>query len=155
MGKGFFDIETKEPAAANAGNALANVNRDIAEAKRAFAAAEKEKAIILQELDAGKAPELILYKALGIIGMLTNDPDFTEAAAGKLDKVYSDLAQLSLIDDNAAIARERLEEKKVDFNDKLRRSIKRQLSSYKHVEDALYKVLDAIDDTELDKNILK
>lgn len=147
MAKGFFDVTAEEPAAA-AGGALAKANRDAQEMQAAFSEAEKLKENILQELEAGKDPQIILYTALKTIGILTNDPEFTEKTQGKLDGIYKDLAQLSFIEDNDKKAQERLDKMQADYNDKVRRSVKRQLNAYKKVQSALYEVLDAIDNTE-------
>lgn len=151
MAKGFFDIETEEPAAGS-GAALTKANRDAQEVQEALTEAEKLKGNILQELEAGKDPQIILYTALKAIGILTNDPEFTEKTQGKLDGIYKDLAQLSFIEDNDKKAQERLEKMQADYNDKLRRSVRRQLNAYKKVQAALYEVLDAVDGTEPEDN---
>lgn len=154
MAKGFFDIEAAEPAAGSSGKALAKANRDAAEMQEAFTEAEKIKAKILREFEAGKDPQLILYDALKIIAILTADNNFLEKTTEKLDAVYKDLAQLSFIQDNNQIAQERLEKAEQEYNDKLRRSINRQLAGYRRVEKALNDVLAAVNATEPQEDIL-
>ena len=107
----------------------------------------------MRELEAGKEPELILYAALDAIGILTNDPDFTAKTPAEFDATYKDLAQLSFVQDNAAIAQERLERAEKAYNDKLRRSINRQLAGCRRVEQALNDVLAAVNGTEPQEGI--
>lgn len=153
MAKGFFDIEAAEPAAGG-GSALAKADRDARKIAQDRAEAERLKENITAQLEAGAEPQIILYTALKAIGLLTNDPAFTEAAQGKIDAVYSDLAQQSFIQDNNAIAQERLEKMQTEYNDKLRRSINRQLAGYRRVEKALNDVLAAVNATEPQEDIL-
>lgn len=153
MAKGFFDIETTEPAAGGS-STLAKADRDARQDAQDRAEAEKLKETITRQLEAGQEPQIILYTALKAIGLLTHDPAFTEAATGKIDAVYSDLAQQSFIQDNNAIAQARLETMQRDYNDKLRRSINRQLAGYRRVEKALQEVLQAVDATEPQEDIL-
>lgn len=154
MAKGYFDIEAAEPAAGGSGKALAKADRDARQIAQDRAEAERLKENITAQLEAGTEPQIILYTALKAIGLLTNDPAFTEAAQGKIDAVYSDLAQQSFIQDNNAIAQERLEKMQAEYNDKLRRSINRQLAGYRRVEKALNDVLAAVNATEPQEDIL-
>lgn len=106
------------------------------------------KELILKQLTSGKEPEITLYTALTAIGLLTDDAEWTEAAQGALNSVYADLAQQSLLADNAAEAAHRLEQMQADYNDKLRRQLTRQLNGYKRIERALQEALQAVDATE-------
>ena len=62
-----------------------------------------------------------------------------------MNSVYADLAQQSLLEDNAAEAAHRLEAMQADYNDKLRRQLTRQLNGYKRIERALQEALQAVD----------
>jgi len=106
------------------------------------------KASILQQLEQGNAPETILYTALRAIGILSHDAAWTEAAKQTLDSVYADLAQQSFLTDNAAIAAHRLEQMQVEYNDKLRRQLTRNLNGYRRIEKALQEALQAVNDIE-------
>ena len=106
------------------------------------------KASILQQLEQGNAPETILYTALRAIGILTHDAAWTEAAKQTLDSVYADLAQQSLLTDNAAIAAQRLDGMQAAYNDKLRRQLTRQLNGYRRIEKALQEALQAVNAIE-------
>ena len=103
------------------------------------------KALILKQLESGTGPETTLYTALTAIGLATGDEEWTEAAHGALNSVYADLAQQSLLEDNAAEAAHRLEAMQADYNDKLRRQLTRQLNGYKRIERALQEALQAVD----------
>lgn len=147
MAKGFFDIETAEPAAGS--NTDLKDAEDMEQARQqALEQAEALKATIARQLEAGEDPQTILYAALKVIGLLSNDQEYTETTQGKLDAVYKDLTQLSFIQDNNRIAQERLDAIKEEYNAKLRKNINTQLARYAKVEKALNDVLYALNDTE-------
>lgn len=109
------------------------------------------KTSIKQQIEEGNAPEYILYTALKVIGLLTNDMEWAKAGQDILDLVYSDLAQQSFLTDNAAIAADRQEKMRQEYSDKLKRQLKRNLNGYKKVADSLQaalKALEAIDQPE-------
>ena len=106
------------------------------------------KEAILKQLSSGTEPETTLYTAITAIGLLTDDAEWAEAAHGKLNSVYADLAQQSLLTDAAAEAAQRLEQMQADYNDKLRRQLNRQLTGYKRIERALQEALQAVDAME-------
>lgn len=148
MAKGFFDIEQQEPERKPEDNALRKYAEDKAEMQEAYQKALQLKAEMLLQMDAGKAPQSILYTAIEAIGLLTNDPGFTEEGQGKIDTIYKDLAQLSFTQDNDEIARKRLKEQEAAYNKTLRNSINRQLIRYRKIERALNDVLTAVDEAE-------
>lgn len=76
---------------------------------------EQLKESIMQQLEQGSAPQFILYPALKAIGILTNDQAWTDKGQKILDSVYADLAQQSLLTDNAAVAAQRLDQMQADF----------------------------------------
>lgn len=106
------------------------------------------KASILQQLEQGNAPETILYTALRAIGILTHDAEWTEAGEKTLESGYADLAQQSLLTDNAAIAAQRLDTMQAEYNEKLRRQLQRNLNGYRRIEKALTEALQAVDALE-------
>lgn len=110
--------------------------------------AEQLKASMLKQLDQGNAPQSILYTAITAIGLLTHDEAWTEAAQGALDTVYADLAQQSLLIDEATIAAERLEQMQIEYNAKLRRQLNRQLSGYQRIAKGLNEALAALNGLE-------
>ena len=110
--------------------------------------AEQLKRSILEQLQSGNDPQLILYAAIKCIGLYSADAEFTEQAQGCLDSVYSDLMQQSLLTDNAAIAAERLAAMQSEYNAKLRRSINRQLAGYRRITAALNEALAEINDLD-------
>lgn len=107
--------------------------------------AERLKDSILQQLEQGNAPQYILYTALKAIGLLTRDPDFTEAGQGYLDSVYSDLAQQALFTDNAAIAARRLEQMQADYTGRTKADLRRRLNHTRRITEALNAALQEVD----------
>lgn len=148
MAKGFFDIEQQEPEKKPEKSALQKSAENRAEMQKAYKKAEKIKANILRQLEAGQEPQLILYEALDAIGLLTNDPGFTEATHSKIAATYKDLAQLSFIQDNNAVAHARLKEQEAAYNKTLRNSLNRQLAGYHRIEQALNNALAAVNAAE-------
>ena len=128
--------------------AIAGTARRFREQMQERETVDQLKESILQQLEQGNAPELILYTALRAIGLLTHDDQWTEAGQKSLDAVYSDLAQQSLLTDNAAIAAHRLETMQTAYNEKMRRQIIRSLTEYRRIERALQEALQAIDAIE-------
>lgn len=122
--------------------------RTWSERQREQQQAEQLKRSILNQLQGGNDPQLILYTALKCIGLYSSDTEFTEQAQSYLDTVYADLMQQSLLTDNAAVAAERLEKMQTDYNGKLRRSINKQLAGYRRIAAALNDALNQIDSME-------
>lgn len=106
------------------------------------------KASIIAQLEQGNAPQYILYAALEAIGIATHDEEFIATGKQCLDKVYEDLAQQSLLTDNAAIAAARIEEMQASYNDRLRRQLETQLKGYQRIAKGLNEALAALDDME-------
>ena len=128
--------------------AIAGTARRFREQMQERQTVDQLKESIVQQREQGNAPELILYTALRAIGLLTHDDQWTEAGQKSLDAVYSDLAQQSLLTDNAAIAAHRLETMQTAYNEKMRRQIIRSLTEYRRIERALQEALQAIDAIE-------
>ena len=110
--------------------------------------AQLKKSIAFQ-LERGAAPQDVLYSAIKAIGILTKDTDWTDTTTQAIDSVYGDLAQQSLIDDNAAIALERLAERRAEYDSKLIRQLSTQMQGYRRVEKALRDALNAITGPEV------
>lgn len=109
---------------------------------------DRLKASILAQLEQGNAPQYILYTALETIGLLSHDEEFTTTGKKCLDNIYADLAQQSLLTDNAAIAAARIEEMQNSYNDRLRRQLEKQLNGYHKIAKGLNDALAALDDME-------
>ncbi len=102
------------------------------------------KISIAQQLREGNAPQYILYSAIRAIAILTHDPEWEEAQRRILDLLYGDLAQQSLLMDTAALAAERLDTMRDQYNAKLRRQLTAQISGCSRVEAALKEALQAV-----------
>lgn len=125
--------------------------KTITERREEWAEAERLKESILRQIDSGTAPQTILYTALSCIGLLSADKEWQEAAQAALDTVYADLAQLSLLVDNAAQERERLQQMQTEYNTKLRAAIRQKIRGLDKVNRALYAVLDAVEEIDPEK----
>lgn len=132
------DFEQQETPAAKSYNEM-RIDRE---------RAEQLKQSVLTQLEQGKDPQIILYTALECIGLYSSDPGYIAAGQEYLSRVYADLAQLSFIRDNEAIAAERLEEMQAAYNKKLRNSINRQLYGYRRIERALNDALGVLNEME-------
>lgn len=146
MGKGFFDIEQAEPE--QIGDSLEAHTRDEKQRATDRAEADRLKEIIVRQLEAGAEPHIILLTAVKAIGLYSDDPAFTEATKGQIDAVYSDLAQQSFIQDNAEIARQRLEGIQTEYREKARKGLTRQLNATRRIERALQEALQAVADAD-------
>lgn len=153
MNKGFFDIEQEEPEVNGAGLELRKDRADAAAWQQVLEQAASGKAQLERDLAAGRDPQIILYRALGIIGLLTDDEQFTQRTQGNIDAIYADLAQQSLFEDNAAEARKRLRDRQTEYITKLTRNLNKQLAGCKKIETAIQNVLSCLpqnsDDTSL------
>lgn len=142
---GLYEIEGREPEQNTAAQQISfSVQDRDAQAERIRL---KKEGIRLQ-IEQGNAPESILYSALEVISILTDDPKFFEACKAPLDAIYSDLAQQSLLADNAAIAAARLEAMQADYRAKLLRQLNGKVKGYKRIESALKEALAAVYDME-------
>lgn len=109
--------------------------------KERVEAGEALKESIVRQIADGSAPEQILYTALKAIGVWAKDPAWAADRQQELDAIYSDLQQQSFITDNAAIAAERLEEKRKDYNGKLRKKLEKAIGEQRSVLRGLNGVL--------------
>ena len=128
--------------------AMSETARTIKDKQEAREDTEALKASILRQIEAGNAPEIILYSAVKALGIATNDAGWELEARAALDEVYADLAQESLLADNATIAAARLDRLKLDYNAKLRRTLRSQLHQYKKIQTALIAALDAANELD-------
>lgn len=144
--KSLKEYAAEHPAAAlpadDPANAAARIFQDL-QAEREQA--EELKDSIAQQIQQGNAPEFILYTALNAIGLLTADEAWAAKCKAILNSIYSDLAQQSLLTDNAAIAAQRLEEMHRGYTNKTRAQLQRKLSGCKRLSAALNDAINAID----------
>ena len=118
------------------------------EHRRQQLTADQRKESILSQLKQGGAPQYILYTAIEAIAGLTNDEEWAQECVACLDRLYTDLAQQSLLADNEALAAARVEQMRATYNAKLRRNLERQLDGYDNIARGLREALAALDDME-------
>ena len=149
MEKGIFDFWEDHPD--EGGGALteqisaAIEQRTYQEAQADQARAAQLKNSIADQMERGETPEIVLYSAFELIGLYSGDPEWTRTQRARLDAVYKDLAQQSLITDNAAIADARLRAAAADFAAKTRRTIRAKLNGCERLEKALRTALQELD----------
>ncbi len=146
MGKSLAEYAAQHPQQEpkRERQAIAETARSYQDRQQEREAVEQLKASIAQQLQEGNAPQYILYAALRAIGILTHDTEWAEAQKRILDSIYADLAQQSLLTDDAAIAAARLDAMQTQYNDKLRRQLTTQLNGYRRIEKALQEALQAV-----------
>ncbi len=128
--------------------AIAETARSYQDRQQERESVEQLKASIAQQLQEGNAPQYILYAALRAIGILTHDAEWAEAQKQILDSIYADLAQQSLLTDEAAVSAARLDAMQTQYNDRLRRQLTTQLNGYRRIEKALQEALQAVNALE-------
>lgn len=106
--------------------------------------AQKLKDRIVLQLEKGNAPQDILYTAIEAIELLTGDAPWAEACRAKLEEIYSDLAQQSMLFNEAEEAAARLAELQNDYNKKLKRDLELRLSKNRRIEQKLTEALAAV-----------
>lgn len=150
MGKSLAEYAAQHPQQEpeRERQAIAETARSYQDRQQEREQVEQLKASIAQQIQEGNAPQYILYTALQAIGILTHDEEWAQAGKQTLDSVYADLAQQSLLTDNAAIAAQRLDAMRAAYNEKLRRQLKTQLNGYRRIEKALQEALQAVNALE-------
>lgn len=149
MKKGIFDFWEDHPdegaAALTEQISAAIEQRTYQEAQEDQERAAQLKDSISDQMERGESPEIVLYSAFELIGLYSADPEWTRTQRARLDAVYKDLAQQSLITDNASIADARLKAAAADFAAKTRRTIRAKLNGCERLEKALRTALQELD----------
>lgn len=148
MGFGLFDYAEQNPdiqEPQQEASAIRETSQTYRERQERQQDVETMKKSIMQQLEQGNAPHLILYTAIRAIGTASVDEAWTEAAVGYLDKVYGDLMQESFLQDNAAVAAKRLEEQRAEYLEKLKKAIARDQRQVGKLSIALQEAQDALD----------
>lgn len=112
---------------------------------------ETLKDSIAYQLESGAPPQMPLYSALRAIGILTNDSDWSVRLEAVMDGVYADIAQQSLLADEAAIAAQRLDELRTKYNEQIKKQLRGQMAKCDRLQRALqnaYLAATALDDDE-------
>ena len=106
--------------------------------------AEQLKNIIAGQLLTGNDPQYILYVAVQAIGILSHDEKWADDQKKLLDAAYGDILQMSLFSDSAAAEAEKLKALQLEYIEKQRRQIRRQINGCKRIAYALDEALNAI-----------
>lgn len=103
---------------------------------------------IMRQLQQGQPPQIVLYNALEAIGLYSGDTEWTERATRHLDSVYADLAQDSFMYDTATVAADRLTEKALEYDRKLRTRLNKAIRDYEALAEGFRGILSAMSEAE-------
>lgn len=92
---------------------------------------------ILAQIRQGDEPQYILYAALEVIGILSEDPIWAELGQSHLNYLYGDLRQRALFRDDVALVHERLEQQRANFLDHLLKKTQREHRKAQQIADEL------------------
>lgn len=156
--KGIFDYWEEHPNT-EGGTLTEQISaavdrRTYQEAREDQERAARLKDGITEQMERGVSPEIVLYSALELIGLYSGDPEWAKEQRAKLEAVYKDLEQQSLITDNAAVANARLKAAADDFAAKTRAAIRAKINGCERLEKTLRAALmelDALDGHENEK----
>ena len=147
MGKSLEEYAARHPQPEPE---AADTARRYYEAQQERERVDQLKASISHQLEQGTPPQYILYAAIRAIGILTHDEAWAEAGAAALDRVYEDLAQQSMQNDEAAIAERRLKEILEQYSTTVLRQLNSQLRKTVKLEKALQEAIAAVNAFEQD-----
>lgn len=139
----YAAIHSQEPPPESERQAIAQTAKTMRDRQREREMTADLKTSIAQQLAKGNAPETVLYSAIRLIGLLTHDEEWEAAQTATLDSVYADLAQQSLLTDNAAIAAQRLDDRQTQYLHKMHKKLNSQLTECRKLEKALVDALTA------------
>lgn len=125
----------------------------LANRQKAEAEAEDLKRDIEDQLKQGIGAEFILYLAVKCIGILSDDPDFSDRIRDQLNEIYGDLTQENFLINRADIEDQRLTEQHEAYKAKLLKSIDTKARDLIRIQKALND-LRKIVDPPLDANNL-
>jgi len=106
------------------------------------------KESIMQQLQQGAAPEIILYHAIEAIGTVSKDPEYTRAGQDILSRCYDEARQQSLLIDTKEIAARKLEAMREKYNADMIKTIRGKLKKHRQIERGLLDALQALNAPE-------
>lgn len=144
MGIGLFEYAASNPGQVEPEQARQEIIETVRSVQDQEKIGELKDSIALQ-IRQGREPQYILYTAVRVIAMLTNDSEWEQRQGDALDSIYKGIAQESLFRDNAAEAASRRAQHLSDYVQKTRRQITKSLNSCRKLEKDLE---DALQDIE-------
>lgn len=103
------------------------------------------KTSIADQISQGREPQYILYTAIRVIEMLTNDSEWARPLQETLDGLYSGIAQESLFRDSIATGETRRQGLLNDYVEKTRRQLTRNLKGCERLQTELKNALQEIE----------
>lgn len=144
MGIGLFEYAQNNPDQVEPEQA----RQETAATVRSFQNLEKVqelKASIADQISQGREPQYILYTAIRVIEMLTNDSEWARPLQETLDGLYSGIAQESLFRDSIAAGETRRQGLLNDYVEKTRRQLTRNLKGCERLQTELKNALQEIE----------
>ena len=112
--------------------------------------AEELKASLLLQAEGGADPAGLLYSAIKIIALVTNDPDFEDQAKAILDPTYKELAQGELFTDQGTAELQKRLEQQRKFINKLNRQTLDAWIEARRLEKIFMKLTEVFSGADLD-----
>lgn len=137
MGLSLEEYAKQNPPTENEQREFEEAAKPLQEELARTRSVEDLKAGILSQIRQGDEPQYILYAALEVIGILSEDPIWAELGQSHLDYLYGDLRQRALFRDDVALVHERLEQQRADFLDKLLKKTQREHRKAQQIADEL------------------
>lgn len=144
MGIGLFEYAQNNPDQVEPEQA----RQETAATVRSFQNLEKVqelKASIADQISQGREPQYILYTAIRVIEMLTNDSEWARPLQETLDGLYSGIAQESLFRDQTAAAIRTRQEHLTRYTQKKHRELNNSLTECRKLAIELEAALRIID----------
>ena len=144
MGIGLFEYAQNNPDQVEPEQA----RQETAATVRSFQNLEKVqelKASIADQISQGREPQYILYTAIRVIEMLTNDSEWAHPLQEELDRLYSGIAQESLFRDQTAAAIRSQQEHLTRYTQKKHRELNNSLTECRKLAIELETALRIID----------
>lgn len=156
MGKGLFDYAAAHGCADDPQHepieAPAPVVLDAEERRAIVESVQLRMDQISDHLEQGRPAEIILYRAIECIALLTGDSDWEEHAIAELDKTYEKINQQALYIDQQEAARAAALDRAQDFRKKAKKHLAAVAREAEAVSQAAYKAIAAIQTNELQES---
>lgn len=156
MGNGLFDYAAAHGCADDPQHepttAPTSVVLDAEERRAIVESVQLRMDQISDQLEQGRPAEIILYRAIECIALLTGDSEWEEHAIAELDKTYEKINQQALYIDQQEAARAAALDRAEAFQKKVKRQLSAIAREGEAVAQAAYKAIAAIQTRELQES---
>lgn len=109
---------------------------------------EQSKARIMDMIECGTAPHWVLMRTLSLIGLLTNDNEWSNKGQEIIYSIYGETDQQSLLDDTAREQLQKISEQKQAYKDKMIKQLDRQVAATRKITASLTEAINALEEIE-------